>query len=54
MSKARLKNWPECIGADRAYFVVAGEPKQIYRWSREGVGISAGLARARVADRFAF
>jgi hypothetical protein len=26
-----------CIGADRAYFVVAAEPMQIYRWAREGV-----------------
>ncbi len=23
-----------CVGADRAYFVVAGEPLQVYRWSR--------------------
>jgi len=31
-----LEKLAECIGADRAYFVVAGAPKQIYRWSREG------------------
>jgi signal transduction histidine kinase len=30
------------VGADRAYFVVAGEPKQIYRWSREGTEFPPG------------
>jgi signal transduction histidine kinase len=27
----------ECIGADRAYFVIAAKPRQVYRWSREDV-----------------
>jgi signal transduction histidine kinase len=34
--ESALEKLAGCVGADRAYFVVAGEPKQIYRWSREG------------------
>jgi signal transduction histidine kinase/CheY-like chemotaxis protein len=28
-----LEKLAGCVGADRAYFAVTGEPKQIYRWS---------------------
>jgi signal transduction histidine kinase len=31
-----LRELAECIGADRAYFVVAGEPIKVYRWFRSG------------------
>jgi signal transduction histidine kinase/CheY-like chemotaxis protein len=34
--ESALERLAKCIGADRAYFVVAAEPVQIYRWSREG------------------
>ena len=30
-----LRELAECVGADRAYFVVAGEPVQSYRWFRQ-------------------
>jgi len=32
----------ECIGADRAYFVVAAEPIQVYRWLRRGMAFPQG------------
>jgi len=50
---AELAHWNY---ADRAYFVVAGTPAKVYKWSREGVGFepgwpeSAPLVAAR-ADR---
>lgn len=49
-----LENLAGCVGADRAYFVVAGEPKQIYRWSREGTEFPPGWpGRAlQLAPRF--
>ena len=34
--ESALERLAKCIGADRAYFVLAAEPVQIYRWSREG------------------
>jgi signal transduction histidine kinase len=34
--ESALGELAECIGADRAYFVVAGEPIQVYRWLRKG------------------
>lgn len=34
--ESALEKLAKCIGADRAYFVVAAEPVQVYRWSREG------------------
>ncbi len=34
--KWALQELAECIGADRAYFVVASEPIKVYRWSRHG------------------
>ncbi len=34
-----LKELARCVGADRAYFVVAGEPIETYRW----VGVRAAL-----------
>jgi signal transduction histidine kinase len=37
-----LEKLAGCVGADRAYFVVAGEPKQIFRWSREGAEFPPG------------
>ena len=42
------------VGADRAYFMVAGEPKQVYRWSREGAEFPPGWpGRAlQLAPRF--
>lgn len=43
-----------CIGADRAYFVVAAEPTQVYRWSREGVEFPQGWPERalQLASRF--
>ena len=32
--RCALAELAECVGADRAYFVVAGEPVQLYRWLR--------------------
>ena len=32
----------ECIGADRAYFVVAAEPLQVHRWCRRGSAFPKG------------
>ena len=32
----------ECIGADRAYFVVAAEPRQIHQWFRRGAAFPKG------------
>jgi len=32
----------ECIGADRAYFVVAAEPLQVHRWFRRGAAFPKG------------
>jgi signal transduction histidine kinase/CheY-like chemotaxis protein len=32
----------ECIGADRAYFVVAEEPFQVHRWCRPGAAFPKG------------
>jgi signal transduction histidine kinase len=40
--ESALEKLAECIGADRAYFVIAGESKQLYRWSREGIGFPQG------------
>jgi signal transduction histidine kinase len=37
-----LEKLAGCVGADRAYFVVAGESKQIYRWSRQGAEFPPG------------
>jgi len=31
-----------CIGADRAYFVIDGEPAQAYKWCSEGTGFPPG------------
>ena len=33
--ESALEKLAGCVGADRAYFVIAGKPKQIYRWSRD-------------------
>jgi signal transduction histidine kinase len=40
--ESALEKLAECVGADRAYFVVAGESKQIYRWCREGIEFPQG------------
>jgi signal transduction histidine kinase len=40
--ESALERLAKCIGADRAYFVVAAEPVQVYRWSREGVEFPQG------------
>jgi signal transduction histidine kinase len=37
-----LEEMAGCIGADRAYFVVAAAPAQTYRWSSEGVEFRSG------------
>jgi signal transduction histidine kinase len=49
-----LRELADCVGADRAYFVVAGEPVQLYRWLRRGVEFPQGWpARAlNIASRF--
>jgi signal transduction histidine kinase len=40
--ESALEKLAGCVGADRAYYLVAGEPKQIYRWSREGAEFPPG------------
>ena len=40
--ESALERLAKCIGADRAYFVVAAEPVQVYRWSRQGVEFAPG------------
>ena len=49
-----LEKLAGCVGADRAYFVVADEPKQIYRWSREGAEFPPGWPERalHLASRF--
>jgi signal transduction histidine kinase len=44
----------ECIGADRAYFVVAAEPAQVFQWCREGAEFQRGWPQRAldVAPRF--
>lgn len=37
-----LKELAECLGADRAYFVVAAEPLQVHRWCRCGAAFQKG------------
>ncbi len=52
--ESALEKLAGCVGADRAYFAVAGEPKQIYRWSREGAGFPPGWPERalQLAPRF--
>jgi signal transduction histidine kinase/CheY-like chemotaxis protein len=52
--ESALGKLAECVGADRAYFVVAAEPPQIYRWSREGVEFPLGWPERalHLASRF--
>src|SRR3979411_1219791 len=40
--ESALERLAKCIGADRAYFVVAAEPVQVYRWARKGVEFPQG------------
>jgi signal transduction histidine kinase/CheY-like chemotaxis protein len=40
--ESALEKLAECIAADRAYFVIAAEPMQVYRWSRRGVEFGQG------------
>jgi signal transduction histidine kinase len=40
--ESALEKLAECVGADRAYFVIAGESKQLYRWSRQGIEFPQG------------
>ena len=49
-----LEKLAGCVGADRAYFVVAGESKQIYRWSRQGAEFLPGWPEGamHLASRF--
>ncbi len=44
----------ECIGADRAYFVVDAEPVRIYRWLRKGAAFPRDWPRSALdlASRF--
>jgi signal transduction histidine kinase len=39
-----LERLADCIGADRAYFVVPAAPPQIYKWARENVEFPLGWA----------
>jgi signal transduction histidine kinase len=49
-----LAELAECVGADRAYFVVAGEPVQLYRWLRKGAEFPQGWPERAldIASRF--
>jgi len=40
--ESALGELAECVGADRAYFVMAGEPVQSYRWLRKRVEFPPG------------
>jgi signal transduction histidine kinase len=40
--ESALERLAKCIGADRAYFVLAAEPVQVYRWARKGVEFPQG------------
>jgi signal transduction histidine kinase len=40
--ESALGELAECIGADRAYFVVAAEPLQVHRWCRRGSAFPKG------------
>jgi signal transduction histidine kinase len=51
--ESALEKLAGCVGADRAYFVVAGEPKLIYRWSRQDVEFPPGWP-ARALELAAF
>jgi signal transduction histidine kinase len=44
--ESALQELAECIGADRAYFVVDGEPIQAYRWLRRGVAFPRDWPRS--------
>jgi DAHL domain/His Kinase A (phospho-acceptor) domain len=37
-----LEKLAGCVGADRAYFAVTGQPKQIYQWSRDKTNFPPG------------
>jgi signal transduction histidine kinase len=52
--ESALEKLAECVGADRAYFVIAGESKQLYRWSREGIEFPQGWPERalQIAARF--
>jgi signal transduction histidine kinase len=52
--ESALGKLAECIGADRAYFVVAAEPRQVYRWSRGGVELPQAwpMHALQLASRF--
>jgi signal transduction histidine kinase len=52
--ESALEKLAECVGADRAYFIVAGESKQLYRWSREGIEFPQGWPERalQIATRF--
>jgi signal transduction histidine kinase len=52
--ESALEKLAGCVGADRAYFVVAGESKQIYRWSRQGAEFPPGWPERAIdlASRF--
>lgn len=52
--ESALEKLAACVGADRAYFVVSGEPKQSYRWSRKGVEFAPGWPERalQLASRF--
>jgi signal transduction histidine kinase len=40
--KWALQELAECIGTDRAYFIVGAEPVKVYRWSRGGAEFPPG------------
>jgi signal transduction histidine kinase len=52
--ESALQKLAECVGADRAYFMIAAESKQLYRWSREGIGFPQGWPECalQIASRF--
>ena len=52
--ESALEKLAECVGADRAYFVIAGESRQLYRWSREGIEFPQGWPERalQIAARF--
>jgi signal transduction histidine kinase/CheY-like chemotaxis protein len=52
--ESALEKLAGCVGADRAYFVVVGESKQIYRWARGGTEFPPGWPERamHLASRF--
>jgi signal transduction histidine kinase len=52
--ESALEKLAECVGADRGYFIIAGDSRQLYRWSRKGIEFPQGWPERalQIAARF--